>query len=196
MTEDRPPKRGTTSRGQTPLQPAASVEKLPKRPLGLVVFGVGLIVTSLSQMAALVEADRYWYLFQNLPPAAITGRYLVSWVARGIGLAAGIGIVQRREVFRKMAIALGWATIATVSWKHPYEGFARHLSDLELLVPEFRMRLSEALGQLGIERSTMTWMVVCTARAQEIALALLLIWYFTRSHVRAQFGPKPLRSST
>lgn len=184
------------SRAQTPRQPPASVEKRPKRPLGLVVFGVGLMVTSLLQMTTLVNADRYWYLFQHLPPMAIMGRYLVSWAARGIGLAAGIGILQRREVFRKMAIALGWVTIATVSWKHPYEGFARHISDLERQVPELRMLLSEALWQLGIERSTLTWIVVCVARAQEIALALLLIWYFTRSRVKAQFGPRPLRSST
>lgn len=181
------------SKGQTPPQPPTRTERLPRRPLGLVVFGVGLIVTSLLQITALVDAGHYWDLFQGLPPAAITGRYVASWVARGIGFAAGVGILQRREVFRKIAIALGWVTIATVQWKHPYDGFARHISDLELRVPQFGALLREGFGQLGIERSTMTWIIVLIARAQEVLLALLLIWYFTRPHVKTQFRAKRSR---
>jgi hypothetical protein len=162
----------------------------PKRLLGLVVFGVGLIATSLLQLIGLVDVHRYWYLFQSLPPLVIMGRYMVSWAARVVGLAAGIGLLQRREVFRKTAIALGCATIATTHWKHPYDGFARHISDLEFQVPEFGMLL-RGLGQFGMDRSTFIGLVVFVTRAQEIALALLLIWYLTRPHVKAQFAPPP-----
>ena len=174
-----------------PLQPSVSRTPPSKQPWGLIVFGAGLILTSVQQMAVLLDADRYWYLFQDLPPAAIMGRYVMSWLARALGLAAGIGLLQRRERCRQLTVALACATIATVTWKHPYDGFARHLSDLERRFPEATAQLRNTLGQLGVSWSTLTWIAVWVARAQELFLALLLLWYVTRPRVKACFRPPP-----
>ena len=140
-------------------------------------------------MITLLNADRYWHLFQDLPPPALMGRYVASWAARAVGLAAGIGILQGRERFRRLAIVLGCGTVATVQWKHPYGGFVRHIGDLERRLPDLMQQGWEAIAQLGIDRSDMIGTIVIIARLQEIALALLLIWYFTRPRVNAYFHP-------
>lgn len=161
---------------------------------GLVVFGVGLIVTSLLQMTALSDADHYGYLFQDLPPWAIMSRYVVSWMARFVGLAAGVGILRRQELFRKTTLVLAWGTAITAYWKHPYAGFVRHISDLELRSSEFKMLIDQILQQAGMSLSTLTRIIVMVVRAQEIAFALLLIWYFSLPRVKAQFAPSSRRA--
>ena len=158
---------------------------------GLVILGIGLIATSLWQMAALIDFEHYRYLFQDLPPAVVTCRYSVSWLARIIGLAAGIGILARRELFRNITILLAWATIAATYWKHPYAGFARHLDFLEKQLLWIWPLFRQALDQVGISYPTIIWIAVVLACIQEVVLSLLLIWYFTRPKVKAQFIRTP-----
>lgn len=167
-----------------------STERLQKRPFGVVLFGLGLIVTSLLQSTALVDRHRYWYLFSDLPTSAITIRYALSWIARIVGLASGVGILLRRELFRRVTIALAALTIMTVYWKHSYEGFLRHVQDLQQRSPAVA-HIFQILQQGGVEVSEVTRIAVIVIRLQEIALALLLIWYFTRPRVKDWFGPHP-----
>lgn len=161
----------------------------PTAPLlGIRVFGLGLILTSLLQMRVLADAERYWYLFQDWPAASIPWRYAASWAARLVGLVAGVGVLRRQEWARKAVVGLAVATFLTAHWKHPYAGFARHLEDLAYRSPAGTL-LFQLVPMTGLDHARLTWTMVIIARAQEMALALLLGWYFTRPRVKARFAP-------
>ena len=159
-------------------------------PFGVLFFGVGLITTSLMQIQILVDSKRYWHLFSELPPLLITIRYTVSWIARMVGLVLGIGILLRRRLFRKVMMALAFATILVTPWKHPYQVFVHHINDLTRQSPAFT-ELLEFLQRSGVALSTVTWIVVIVMWMLEIILASLLLWYFSRPHVKAWFASAP-----
>lgn len=159
-------------------------------PSGVLFFGIGLIVTSLLQMQVLADRQRYWRLFGELPSSLIAIRYTASWLIRIVGLVSAIGLLLRRPLCRKIIMALAGATIIATPWKHPYHAFARHIDDLTRQLPAFTQIL-QFLQDSGIARSTMTWIVVIVMWMLEIILASLLLWYFSRPHVKAWFASAP-----
>ena len=98
-----------------------------RAPAGIRVVAIILIVTSLFQSYVLLKAgirfDWYTYIFSYYPENTLRLRYGFSWLQRIIGLAAGIGIFYQKELFRKIAIFFLTFIIATLYWKHPYQGF-------------------------------------------------------------------------
>lgn len=163
------------------MRPAAAAPSF-----GVRFFGTALVVTSLVQMAVLCDRQNYWYLFQDLAPTTIAWRYAASWAVRVAGLAIGLGLLQRREVCRQAVLWLACGLILTAHLKHPYDGFVRHLAGLQQRWFWFALAWS-LLPLARIDSATMTWAIVWLVRAQEIALGGLLLWYFTRPSVKAQF---------
>jgi len=81
------------------------------------------VIQSFVILKAGILFDSYTYIFSYYPENTLRLRYGFSWLQRIIGLAAGIGIFYQKEFFRKIAIFFLTFMIATLYWKHPYQGF-------------------------------------------------------------------------
>lgn len=162
---------------------------------GIIVLGVGYILTSLSQMNALIDYQHYRYLFQGLPEFAIQHRYTASWLARFAGLALGVGLLFRREIFRKAILILAWGTIATAYWKHPHEGFVRHIRLLSEQMadkgipfsPASVIQFERAWNVSWMNESSFAWLCVITIIVCEVGMALGVIFFLTRKSTKAAF---------
>lgn len=150
-----------------------------KRSIGVTIFGYLLIFSSLSQMSTLACFSHYKYLFQHLSEHMMLVRYLISWALRIVGLASGIGILRRLDIFRKIAIAIFCITIAGVCVKNSYACF----NNLNRLLDQLAMN---TFGVPGIF-SSVTRPAVVTARILDIAFSLCFIYFFTRPKVKEQF---------
>lgn len=177
----------------------SSTEDHPPAPGGVAVamifLAVGYIFTSFAQMGTLLSYDQYRSLFQNDPEVFTRFRYLISWGARFMGLAVGFGFFFRKDFFRKAAIFLAWASIAGVFWKHPYEGFVRHirlLSDQMIakgtpFSPESVIQYAQAWNLTWFTESTFAWFCAATVMLCDVGLSLGIIFFLTRPSVRSNF---------
>lgn len=171
----------------------------------IILFGIGLIVTSVHQMGMLIGYSNdgvYKYFFQQYPEPLISVRYIISVATRIVGIGLGIGILFRMENARKATIFFFVFIIATTSFKHPFltvlyfmdyidqqcldaasRGFAMVCGPKEGIV---------LLRRLGIFISRNDFAVIATAitRAQEIFFATLLMLFFILTPVKEQFQKK------
>jgi hypothetical protein len=108
-----------------------------KRPLGVTIFGILLITTSLVQLQTVLVVGRnnyYEFLFSSLPFGFLEARYFVSLALRILGLSVGIGLFSRREIFRKAGLFLACFTIATILFKHPFIAVQKHTKSLTAML--------------------------------------------------------------
>jgi hypothetical protein len=156
------------------------------------LFGIGLILTSLGQMSALLNFEHYKYLFGGWAASTLLPRFVISWSLRIIGFACGVGLIAQKDIFRKMGIALCAATILTVYIKHPHQGFMNHILNLDQqfqttsgIVSMFSP--SSAISITGLTLSQFAWICAISAMVLDVVYALIFIFYFTRPKVKAQF---------
>jgi SAM-dependent methyltransferase len=149
-----------------------------KRSLGVTIFGVIFIVSSLWAMVTLLDFNHYAYFFKYLPEKIIWLRYFGSWVLRILILISGIGILCLSDNFRKLAICLFIFTIVTVYWKHPLAGFQNHTAYLD--------NLFKSHGLYSSFSSIANISAIC-ARIIDVLFAIIPIYYFTRKDVKEQF---------
>jgi hypothetical protein len=150
---------------------------------GVILFGVLLILSSLSHINKLVtEKDLYERYYSYLPAGLLAARYSFSWFQRIIGILAGVGILARKEMARKLAFFIGGFTILTIYWKHPYEAVQFHTQHLD-----------QSLGHLlswtgtGVTFSGLTPFVVAALIASDIIFWSIFFYFFTRPSVKCQF---------
>lgn len=152
--------------------------------------GLVLIAASLFDAGNLIAPD-YAAMFSDLPPGIVQCRYWVSVAVRLAGVAAGVGVLRGSERGRRLAVALGWFTVATVLWKHPRGAIERSLlqagggpgvfsaADKDLLVlgwtPEQAWGFTVSLVRAGL----------CLFSAAVFGGPA---WYLSRPGVRAAFG--------
>ena len=99
---------------------------------GVTLFGILLILSSLIHIQKLIhEIPLYVHYYSDLPPEWIVARYAFSWFQRLVGILAAVGILARREIARRLGIALGCFTVLTVYWKHPYAAVLLHTQHLD-----------------------------------------------------------------
>ncbi len=154
----------------------------PEPPLGIFLFAVGIIISSLGQITAL-DFQHYCYTFQDLPVWLIGIRYSVSWGLRIVGLTAGIGILFQKEFGRKVGLALGAFTILTIYWKHPYIGFYHHVQYLQSTL-FFSIELS---GVTGLSLPQLARVSSLTASFADVIFAAFFLFYFTRPKIKKYF---------
>jgi len=138
-------------------------------------------------MTALLNFEHYSYLFYPLPQNIIFLRFFVSWSLRLIGLISGIGILFRKDGFRKSALCIFIFTIFTVSWKHPFSGFQRHAVYLDQLFKDRGLYPFRIAGVEIPSFSSLAPVSAMAAQAAEVLFALAFIYYFSRPKVKARF---------
>lgn len=162
---------------------------MPKKiPFGIKLFGVLLILSSLIQMPGFIDYGRYRHgWFRQLPEGLILLRFLVSWLIRLAGLACGIGILKRKEFFRKAALGLFFFTIITINLKHPYFVFANIFKDATKSISD-NPAISYSVKTRSIELLTSLMPITAVIMyVGDILFALCIIYYFTRPKVKQYF---------
>ncbi len=155
-----------------------------KKPKGVVVFGVLLVVSSIFHISTLIfSKDWYWNNFGYLPPLLLVVRYFFSWVQRILGLAAGLGILNLKNFYRQIALGIAWFTIFALPWKHPYLAFLNHARRLDELLGF----LFEKAGHPEISFTSLTMPALITHYMLDIIFCGSLIYYFTRPEVKKHF---------
>ena len=151
--------------------------KSDKWVVAATVIGWMVVAAAVLQLLFLVNFAHYRFLHQYLPDTLILPRYLVSIAIRLVMLACGIGVLKRREFFRRLLIATCFLTILTLYWKHPMASFKSILIQLQhrglLINPELYPFLLWSL--LGI---------VCVS---DILNSVLLVYFYSRPKVIVQF---------
>ncbi len=93
------------------------------RITGIDLIGFFLMAGGIYHLIGISDYGFYQFMFQQLASRAIFYRYIVSVLFRLITIAAGLGLVLRKEAFRKFAIGLAVYMLCTVYWKHPFYVF-------------------------------------------------------------------------
>lgn len=162
-----------------------------KYPIGIILFSIYFVVDSLIQLYAKLIISNYysWYSFilQPSPEHIIFQRYLLSIVFRIFKLIVGIGILLRREIFRKLALFMSWFIIIIVYWKHPFEALLKHTQ----IVINTVYRTTGIYGlTLAPFTRLIAWISLVCVYALDIGVSVLTIYYFTRPYIREQFKRK------
>jgi SAM-dependent methyltransferase len=138
-------------------------------------------------MSALLDFEHYSYLFSPLPSRIIFLRFGLSWALRLTGLLSGIGILFRKDGFRKLALGLFVFTLFTVPWKHPVFGFRHHAAYLDQLLKDQGAYPLKMAGVVIPSFSSLAPVSARAAQAAEVLFALAFLYYFTRPKVKAWF---------
>jgi len=157
---------------------------VPKvRSIGVTLFGYILIICSLYQMLALAGAgyQHYLYLHQEYDKNMILVRYIFSWFIKIVGLVSGIGILNLKDIFRKLAILNSLLIICTVNLKHTYGAYLLHAQYLDKLAATY------GFWPYDVSFTTMVLPALKVQRAIDIIFGVLLIYFFTRPAVEKQF---------
>ncbi len=161
------------------------VEEKEDIGLGVAIFGMIFIITSLWHMHVLLsERDWYFTLYRSMPHWLMIARYCFSWLQRILGLIAGIGIIFHIELCRKLIIAISAFAIATISWKHPYTAYIYHAEYLD-------QHFMPMLRSMGVELpsfSSVTIHALIVQRTIDVIFFSVLIYYFTRPDIKALFN--------
>jgi len=89
-----------------------------------VIYLLGFVLmmdTALELSYGVLDYKAYQFMFQWLPPQMIFLRYCVSVIWRCAFILALAGVCLRRDIFRKLLIALTWLDVMIIFWKHPYQ---------------------------------------------------------------------------
>ena len=150
-------------------------EKISK---GIIISAILIILYSLHGLPT-VGFDIYYSRFYPLPEKVILARYIFSIALRITLIACSLGILLRKDIFRRALLLISFFTIATVYWKHPVDCFKRVL----LWKIEQGILPAEALST--VDTASRISSLLCSA--VDIGFALCLIYYFTRPRVKGQF---------
>jgi hypothetical protein len=145
---------------------------------GITYFGVLLIIGSLMWFYVYpFDYAYYQRIFMPLSEKMILLRYSLSMLFRIVGFICGIGILLRKDIFRRIAL---FVTVLNIFRVHPkqaiYSSIERNFSMLDFSkVSTVEIVSSSAHIALII--------VYCI----EIIFSVWFIYYFTRSGVKGQF---------
>ena len=183
--------------GKNPVKKVQRIIPSDRDRTVLVLLGFGYIFTSLTQMTALGDYKHYQYLFEQYSSASISLRFFISWMVRIAGLIFGVGLLCKKEIFRKLALGLAAGTMAVAYWKHPYEAFTRHIQYLDehmssnfvgaVFSPKMGAELMSIFSPDNFSEPDFVHLCVYTIVAWEIFCAAVVIFVLTRPKIKALF---------
>lgn len=146
-----------------------------KRPLGVIIFGLILIVTSLDLLRYMPAYDFYRQVNHEWPDIIIRIRFVGSYIFRLIGLACGVGVLCLSGPFRKLLLGLSWYSVITLPLRHTYQ------AQLFFSEPIYHQQGS------SFSLETFTWIAVIIRWLIDGVFSLSVIYYFTRPKVKECF---------
>ena len=123
--------------------------------------------------------DDYALRLRPLPEQIIFARFIYSITLRIVLFISGIGILFRRDIFRKIVLFISFFTISTVYWKHPVFYFKKFLMSY--------FGQGAPTVELISKVNFMAWGCVAICCIVDISVALCLVYFFTRSKIKEQF---------
>ena len=151
-------------------------------PIGVKIFSIFLVFTSFLHMQTLfLEVDRVFEIYGHWPKWLFVCRYSFSWFQRILGFTAAIGILFKKDIFRKILIWLGVFTVVMAPIKHPYKGIVRYTAILDRdLAPV----LTEIMGIKHAGFSHLAFPAMLCLWALDFIFWAVFIRYFTRPRIK------------
>ncbi|TRZ95582.1 hypothetical protein D4R78_02865 [bacterium] len=159
------------------------MSKKRKIPLGITLFGLWVILTSLLWIIVWsFNFNYYRYLFSPIPAWMIGIRYACAMSLRVLGFFTGLGVLRLSNNFRKVAIGILIFNASAIYWRHPYYAFRNHSAYLDRLFQNSHIAIP-----FSPSFSSLTGISVITACAIDIIFSLCFIYYFTRQRIKNLF---------
>jgi hypothetical protein len=125
------------------------------------------------------DFEAYYVKFYPAARELIFTRYLVSLTLRIILFVSGVGIIFRKEIFRKIVIGLAYFSLVTIPWKHPVTAVERFIL-LKINAGVLPVNLLPRIDWVAGAYVTIYSII-------DIVTASFLIYLFTRTKIRGQF---------
>lgn len=140
------------------------------------IIGAAICITGIWESLNLLRNYKlHQFLLQDFPKRVTQIRYCFSLSLRISLAVAGMGIIFRRDIFRKALLAVSFFTIVTIYYKHPPECFRRAF-DLMSLPPS-----------LVVKRDLMENILLMYNYTLDLLVSAGLIYFFTRPKIKQQF---------
>jgi hypothetical protein len=154
------------------------IVKRVKISKGIIIFSILIIIYSLHGLPT-VNFNTYYTKFYPSSEKAILARYIFSIALRIVLVISGVGILFRRDIFRKIILGISFFTVVTVYWKHPVICFKR------VLIWKINQGVLPIDVLPKIDMLSRVSAIICSS--VDIGFALCLVYYFTRPKVKQQF---------
>lgn len=159
----------------------------PRRSLDPVtVVGILLFAGSMMKLGTVIDLSYYRILHSPLSEGTILFRYVGSVGLRILGIIAGIGIVYRKDLCRRLAIGLAVFTIAAIHWKHPLHAFKNVMASQHGQLEALAKLFGKPAPTLEAMQS-IAWIPRLAVCATDIAISAFLIVFLTRREISKQF---------
>lgn len=159
-----------------------------KQAIGVVLFGLYFFADAFFQLyVKLLKPGYYaWYsmVFEPSPERIIFLRYLFSIIFRILELTAGVGLILRREISRKLILLVSWFAIAIVYWKHPFNAVFHHA---QVVVHNIGPLAQSSSLSLDAQAKLIAWISLGCLYLIDIGVSVATIYYFTRPYVKERF---------
>lgn len=147
-------------------------------PRDIIILSIIVVLYSFQGLPTFDFAS-YAIKFRPLPEKLILARYIFSLALRIFLLIAGVGILFRKEIFRKSILFVSIFTICTIYWKHPFLCFKNGLI--------FNIRKGVISADLIPKINMIAWCTTVACYLIDIIIASFLIYLFTRPKIKEQF---------
>lgn len=154
-----------------------------RKPIAIIIFGILLILGALYQVQGL-NLDAYRLFFQPLPEQLIISRYFISIAMLVLGFITGIGVMFRKNIFRKSAIFIGCFILYTYVIELPllvFKNISQYVDQQVVAILSTTPNITEAQASWSL------WSVIVVSFAVEIIFSICLIFVFTRPKIKGQF---------
>lgn len=155
----------------------------------ITIVAVLIILGAFWRLVRLINFNHYKFLFQQFPERAIFIRYLFSIISRIAAIACGVGILSRREFFRKFIVILSLFTILTIYWRHPIAAFQNaYEKAMQQRMADSGVSIKGGVYYTATPANRLPVIVaLAAAYAVDLAFAGFLIYFFTRKKVKEEF---------
>jgi len=143
---------------------------------GIVIFSILLFLGSLYSIKGL-SLDVYKLFYQPLSDKLIVIRYYVSVVMIGLGIVSAIGLFFLKNIFRKMALIVGFYILYSYFIEWPLfisKNLVKYIDNVLLATGNQKVLFS-------------FWTTLISSSLAEFCFAISLIFYFRRSVIKQKF---------
>jgi hypothetical protein len=148
------------------------------------IFGGLLMFGAIYRLNGLLDYGYYRFMFQHLSAEWTAIRYCGSLSLRLVAILTAFGLFRQVEFYRRLAIGLGFFTLLTLPWKHPYEVFFHIAVYTESMFPRVYPVLS---GDETLAYPAFPLISMLAFNTLDLIFNAALIWMLTRPGVRAKF---------